>query len=82
MNIETKFLCPEIVGEMKNGLYEVPEGATVRDLFKECESRNNINVNTEYYKWLQFLADGKPASWDTALDGVKTVHILRIALGG
>ncbi len=82
MQIEAKFICPEIVGEMKNGTYTVAEGSTIRDLLTTCQKENNIFIKEEYLKWLVYLADGKPAHSDTLLDGVNMVYILRAVVGG
>ncbi|NLO96825.1 MAG: MoaD/ThiS family protein [Peptococcaceae bacterium] len=82
MKIKVSFVCQEVVGNMKDGIYEVPEGSTISDLFAVCEKENNIFINDEYRKWLLFLADGKPVKWDTVLHNVDTVHVIRAAVGG
>ena len=82
MKIQVKFVCCPEMGDMKNGIYEVPEGATIRDLFAVCEKENNVHFSPELYDQLMFLADDKSAFFGTVLDGVKTVHMLGVALGG
>lgn len=82
MKTTVNFICPEIVGSMGNGCYDVPNGATIRDVFRVCQSENNITVNEDYLRWLLLLANGKPAVWDTVLEPDSEVYILRRALGG
>ena len=82
MQIEVKFLCREIVGNFKNGIYTVADNATVNDLFDICQKENNIRVNEKYLNLLVFLADGKPADWQTVLSDVKKVYVLRSVIGG
>ena len=82
VKIQVYFVCQEVVGDMKDGIYEVAEGSTIRDLFSVCEKENNIFIKDEYRQWLVFLADGKQAQWDTVLHKVNTVHIIRAAVGG
>lgn len=82
MQIEVRFLCPELVGKMKNGVYSVPDGSTIRDLFAACMRENDFVPEQDYIKWLVLLADGRPAVWDTVLDQVSKVHVLRAVLGG
>jgi hypothetical protein len=67
---------------MKSGFYEAPDGATIRDLFAVCEKENNVYVNPALYDRLVFQADGKSAALSSVLDGVQTVHMLGVALGG
>ncbi len=76
MRIEIRFLCPELVDKMNSGFYAVPEGATVRDLFRVCLQENHTELEEACLEGLMFLADGKAACWDAVLDGVKKVHVL------
>ncbi len=82
MKIKVHFNCPEILGSMKNGEYEIPEGATVRDLFLVCQRQNDFTVKEEHVKWLLVLADGKQAKWDAVLSDGGSVHIIRGIMGG
>ncbi len=82
MQIDVRFLCPELVDKLKSGIYRVPAGATVRDLFDVCLKENGAEVEEDVLRWLMFLADGRPVQWDTVLDNVKRVHVLRAILGG
>jgi hypothetical protein len=82
MEINVKFVCPEVLGTMKNGRYAVPEGATILELLCACQEKNNFHVEEEQKKSLLLLADGKRADWDTVLREDSQVLFLRRALGG
>ncbi len=82
MQIEVKFLCKEIVGDLKSGSYTIPENATIKDLFEICQKENQLKVNEKYLNLLVFLADGKPATWSTCLNNINKVYVLRSVVGG
>lgn len=82
MQLEVRFLCPELVGKVNSGIYTVADGATIRDLVAVCLRESDVVLEEGFEKWLVFLADGKPATWDTKLDRIKKVHVLRAVLGG
>jgi hypothetical protein len=82
MEVDARFLCDEVIGDVESGTYNIPQGSTIRDLFDECMRLNNVTVDEEMLKWIQLLADGKPARWETKLDGVKRVHFVRSIVGG
>jgi hypothetical protein len=70
------------VDRLKSGIYSVPEGATIGQLFQVCAEENRAEISEEDRRWLMFLADGRPAGWDTVLGNVKRVHVLRAIMGG
>jgi molybdopterin converting factor small subunit len=82
MKIEVRFKCPEILDSLKNGDYEVPAGATVAELFRVCQEKNNTRVEEEHKKWLLILVNGKQAEWDTVLNSGGKVFFLRGVMGG
>ena len=82
MQVEAKFLCAEIVGPLRSGPYDIPEGSKVSDLLKtgltQFQDRSYENVKD----MLIFLRNGKPAQLDTKLDEGDIVHILLKVFGG
>lgn len=82
MKIEVKFACPEVVGAMRSGVYEVEEGKTIRDLLAVCEKENGITVDPAYHQWMCFMKNGVAATLDTPLEGAKSVYFLKVVHGG
>ena len=77
-----KFSCPEVLGGLKNGVYDVANGISVRELLNFCENECNFQVNEKHLKWLLVIADGRQANWNTVLSDGGNVSFLRGALGG
>jgi len=82
MKISVKFSCPEVLGELKSGDYDVPEGSSVRELLAACEAKCNVQVNEKHLKWLLVVADGRQVNWHTTLSDGGKVSFLRGSLGG
>jgi len=82
LKISVKFSCPEVLGELKSGVYDVPDGISVRELLAACEKECNYQVNENHLKWLLVVADGRQVNWHTVLSEDGKVLFLRGALGG
>ena len=82
MKISVKFSCPEVLGTLKSGDYDVPEGTTVRELLAACEKECNFQVDEKHLKWLLVIADGRQVGWHAPLSDGGKVSFLRGALGG
>ena len=82
MKITVKFSCPEVLGDLKSGVYDVPEGISVRELLAACETECNFVVDEKHLKWLLVVAYGRQANWHTVLSEDGNVSFLRGALGG
>ena len=82
MQVEVKFICPELVGPLRSGAYEVPEGAAISDLLEisrsECAGRVPETVSDQ----LLYLVNGKSAQQDARLSGGDMVYVLRKVYGG
>ena len=82
MKISVKFSCPEVLGGLKSGVYEVAAGVTARELLAACEKDCNFKVDEKHLKWLLVVANGRQVSWNTVLSDDGSVAFLRGALGG
>ena len=82
MKITVKFSCPEVLGALKSGVYDVAEGISVRELLAACETECNFQVDEKHLKWLLVIADGRQVNWHTILSECGKVSFLRGALGG
>jgi len=82
LKITVKFSCPEVLGGLQNGVYDVAEGISIRELLSACEKECNFQVNENHLKWLLVIADGRQVNWHNNLSGDCNVLFLRGALGG
>jgi len=82
LKISVKFSCPEVLEELKRGVYDVQDGISVRELLAACEKECNFQVDEKHLKWLLIVADGRQANWHTVLSEDGKVLFLRGALGG
>ena len=82
MQVEAKFICAEIVGPLRNGTYEIPEGSTVSDLLEHCRAECGDCPPKSWASQLMFLRNGKQAQPDTLLCAGDKVHFLRKIFGG
>jgi hypothetical protein len=82
VKISVKFSCPEVLGGLKSGVYDVAEGSSVRELLAACEKECDFQVNDKHLKWLLVVADGRQAGWNAILSDGGNVSFLRGALGG
>jgi len=82
VKVSVKFSCPEVLGELKSGVYDVPDGISVRELLAACERECNYEVDEKHLKWLLVVADGRQVNWRTILSEGGKVSFLRGALGG
>ena len=82
LKISVKFSCPEVLGDLKSGVYDVANGISVRELLAACEKECNFQVDEKHLKWLLVIADGRQANWGTVLSDGGNVSFLRGALGG
>jgi cytochrome c-type biogenesis protein CcmH/NrfF len=72
----------ELAGDMRDGFYEVPEGATVTTLMDAAQREAGRTLSEEIKKSFVFLANSKPAQWETVLKDGDKVRVLYKILGG
>ena len=82
MRIEARFVCSEIIGPLRNGDYELPEGAAISDLINLSRSECAEQVPDNRLDYLIFMLNGKPAKLDTCLADGDKVLVLRKIVGG
>ena len=82
MRIEARFVCSEIIGPLRNGDYELPEGAVISDLINQSRAECPEQVPDSRLDYLIFMRNGKPANLNTELADGDKVHILRKIVGG
>ena len=77
MTITLKLLCRETVGELPDGDYEVPEGATASEALACC-----AGLSRERAEGLMFLCNGKHVQPDAPLSDGDKLMVLRPLRGG
>ena len=77
MTIALKLLCREMFGELPDGDYEVPEGATAAEALAFC-----ADLSRERAEGLMFLCNGKHVQPDALLSDGDRLMVLRPLRGG
>ena len=82
MKVEIKFSVRDLVGDMRNGFYEVPEGTTVTMLLEASQKEVGMTLVEGVKKSFVFLVNSRPASWETVLQEGDQLRVLYKILGG
>lgn len=82
MKIEIKFSVRDLVGKMRDGDYELPEGTSVEGLIEASQREVDQILNEGVKNSFIFLVNSRPASWDTILKDGDKVRVLYKILGG
>jgi len=83
MTIRLRTVCPEYVGGLPNGSYEVPDGATAREALYQCiREYNGTEPERERLAKLMFLRGSSHIPADTALSDGDSLAVLRPLYGG
>lgn len=82
LNVKVRFVAQELAPGLENGVYEVPEGSTIRELLAICEEKNDVEIPAQNFKLMLFMLDGKNAVMDAAITENSTLHVCRIIIGG
>ncbi len=67
MQVEIKFSVRDLVGDMRNGLYDAPDGASVETLLDIAQKEAGRTLDENVKKSFVFLVNSSSASWETAL---------------
>jgi len=82
LQVEAKFICPEIVGPLRDGLYDVADGATIADLLDASRAECPDCPPKSWASQLMYLKNGMLAQSYTSLDEGDRIHFLRRVFGG
>jgi molybdopterin converting factor small subunit len=82
MKVEVKFSVRDLVGNMRDGAYDIPEGTTVADLIEISRKEVGKVLSEDVKKSFIFLVSSKPAAWETVLKDGDKVRVLYKILGG
>ena len=82
MNVSLKFRTGEILKGIRDGLYSVPDGCTIREALDTAVSENRMVLADHDREYLFVLCNNRSAEWeDTMKDGDKLWILFKI-LGG
>ena len=81
MNVNMRFVCREIVGEVRSGIYALEEGGTVAQLMAAAAAENGTFIEN-YADHVIYLVNNRPATGLTGLRDGDQVIVLRKIHGG
>ena len=72
MTIQARFDSNDLRGKLRDGAYELPDGATVTTLMDAAQSEAGVEITEEQKSNFIFVFDNNSAQYDTKLfDGGK-----------
>ena len=81
MKINVRFVCREIVGAARSGVYTLGEQGSVSELMAYAAVENGSFI-PDYGRFVVYLVNDRPAAEQTALRDGDRVTVLRKAHGG
>jgi molybdopterin converting factor small subunit len=82
MNVTIKYSVRDLVGDMRDGAYELPEGTDIDGLILSSQKEVGKVLSEEVKNSFVFLVNSRPAQWDTVLKDGDKVRVLYKILGG
>jgi sulfur carrier protein ThiS len=82
MTVTIKYSVRDLVGDMRDGAYELPEDTTIEGLILASEMEVGKILSEDVRKSFIFLVNSKPAVWETVLHDGDKVRVLYKILGG
>ena len=82
MNIVAKFNCKDLVGDIRDGEYVVPEGSTVDDAINAIYAEADKELVEGVRNSFVFLVNSVAAKWETELKDGDKLRVLYRLLGG
>lgn len=80
MTVKVRFICRELVGDIANGEYEIPEESTVGEAMEIFRPMGKFVEN--YPNFMLFMVNGKAATLQTELKDGDNLMVLRRIIGG
>ncbi len=83
MTIRLKTVCPEQIGELPDGTYEVPEGCSAAEALQVCmAARGLVTLSPDREAQLIFMRNNKHIQPETPLSESDRLMVLRPLFGG
>ena len=82
MTIQARFDSNDVRGKLRDGAYELPDGATVATLMEEAQREAGFEIAEQQKNSFVFVFNNSPAQYETKLiDGGK-LRVMYKLLGG
>lgn len=82
MKIEIKFSVRDLIGNIRDGFYELPEDVTITGLLEASQKEVGMTLSEAVKNSFVFLVNSRPAQWETVLKDGDKVRVLYKILGG
>ena len=82
MTVQVKFKNNELIGKLRDGEYELPDGSTVASLMEEASREAGYILTQEQKDNCIFLFDNSAASYETQLRNGGKLRVMFKLLGG
>jgi hypothetical protein len=87
VTVDVRFSSVDIIGKLRDGLYELPEGATVATLIdaaqrEAAQSVPGYALTGEQKENFVFVLDNSPAAYDTGLHDGGKLRVMFKVMGG
>lgn len=82
MKIKANFYCPDIIGELRSGDYELPEGADIAALFAQAQAEAGVSYDEDVKTFLNLMVNNIKADWGTVLHDGDVLRMLFKIYGG
>ena len=82
MIVQARFNSSDLVGKLRDGEYELPEGATVAALMEEASREAGLELTEQQRNNYVFVYDNSPAFYTTELRDGNKLRVMLKVLGG
>ncbi|MCL2124811.1 MAG: hypothetical protein FWH33_02345 [Oscillospiraceae bacterium] len=82
MTIEARFNSHDLIGKLRDGAYDLPDGATVAAFMEAAQREAGIELSEQQMESFVFVFNNSPAAYDTVLSGGGKLRVMFKLLGG
>lgn len=82
MTVTVKYSVRDLVGSMRDGAYDIPDGATIEELIVLSQKEAGETLSDDVKNSFIFLLNSRTAAWDTLLSDGDKLRVLYKILGG
>jgi len=82
MTVEARFNSNAIAGKLRDGAYELPDGALVGELLEEAQREAGLVLTDEQKNSFVFVFNNAPAAYNTPLSDGGKLRVMFKILGG
>ena len=82
MTVQARFISGDLGGRLRDGAYELPDGATVKSLIEAARAEAGIDLTEQQMDNFVLVYDNSPAGFDTILSDGGKLRVMFKILGG